>query len=137
MENLYENKKTEKEYAEKYMENIYGFYGYGMWLVTLKDGTIIGRAGIEFYENIIPDEKEIIGTIYLNTDEIPANNDGVHLLGYVIGEKYQGHRYALEACANILLYAREILCINEVKVQIHRDNTASICLAKKLGFEFE
>lgn len=43
--------ETELEYQKAYIENMYGFYEYGMWLVFLKEtGRLIGRAGLEHDE---------------------------------------------------------------------------------------
>ena len=41
MEPLFENREEEKEYMVSYYDHVYCFCGYGMWLITLKDGTII------------------------------------------------------------------------------------------------
>ncbi len=109
IEDLYPDKDKERAYIENYYEHVYRFYCYGMWILTLKDGTVIGRAGIE-------------------------NNDkGEIVLGYVIGEEYQRRGYAYEACQAIVNYAKEELEIDEITVYVHRDNTASIRLAEKLG----
>ena len=43
--------ETELEYQKAYIENMYGFYEYGMWLVFSKEtGKLIGRAGLEHDE---------------------------------------------------------------------------------------
>lgn len=109
MENLYEDMDEEKKYMEDYYENVYKFFGYGMWLVSLKDGTIIGRAGIEHN-----DQEECI-------------------LGYVIAKEYQRNGYAQEACEAILKYAREELGMKEVVCYMDWENKASIALANKLN----
>ena len=52
MEGLYEYEE-ELEYQKAYIENMYRFYGYGMWLVfEKKTGTLIGRAGVEHREEL-------------------------------------------------------------------------------------
>ncbi len=44
MDNLYSDPEQELSYTRDYIQNIYGFYGYGMWIITLKDtGVVIGR----------------------------------------------------------------------------------------------
>ena len=51
MDNLYSDPEQELSYTRDYIQNIYGFYGYGMWIITLKDtGVVIGRAGLEYKE---------------------------------------------------------------------------------------
>ena len=40
-------KEKEKKYQQAYITNMYGYYGYGMWLVFDKaSGELIGRAGL-------------------------------------------------------------------------------------------
>lgn len=47
VEPLYEY-KDEKAFTIKYIENMYGFFGYGLWLVfDKKTGELVARAGIE------------------------------------------------------------------------------------------
>ena len=35
MDNLYSDPEQELSYTRDYIQNIYGFYGYGMWIITL------------------------------------------------------------------------------------------------------
>lgn len=47
IEPLYELEK-EKEFVRNYINNMYRFFEYGMWLVYSKDtGRLVGRMGIE------------------------------------------------------------------------------------------
>lgn len=47
VEPLYEY-EDEKAFTIKYIENMYGFFGYGLWLVLdKKTGELVARAGIE------------------------------------------------------------------------------------------
>ncbi len=112
MENLFEKKEDEIEYTQNYIDKVYGFYGYGTWVITLQDNTIIGRAGVEF--------KESEGQI----------------LGYMLGKKYWGNGYAFEACSAILEYVKREFDIEKVNTKVHIDNIRSIVLANKLGFVF-
>lgn len=98
--------KTELEYQKAYIENMYGFYEYGMWLVFSKEtGKLIGRAGLEHDE-----------------------------LGYMIAPELQNLGYATEVCRFIINYARENTDFEELYCRIDERNTASVRLAKKLGF---
>ena len=52
IEPLYEYEQ-ERLYEETYIERIYGFYGFGMWLVFEEDsGKLIGRAGLKSRERL-------------------------------------------------------------------------------------
>ena len=98
--------ETELEYQKAYIENMYGFYEYGMWLVFSKEtGKLIGRAGLEHDE-----------------------------LGYMIAPEFQNQGYATEVCRFIIDYARENTDFEELYCRIDEKNTASGRLAKKLGF---
>lgn len=115
IEGLFSDMEEERAYIQSYYNTIYKFYGYGMWLITMKDGSIIGRAGIE------------------------NNSDGVFEMGYMLGLQYQHQGYALEACEGILKYAEENLEIErkDIICRIDKENTASVKLAGKLGIIIE
>ncbi len=144
MEKLYP-REQEIQYIRDYISNIYRFYGYGMWIVETKDGKVIGRAGIEYLSENICDKNEITGRHELAKNAVSENQDsenadnikdeGLHLLGYVIDKDYQHMGYAYEACDAVIRYAKEQLFLETLYVKIHKDNVASIALAKKLGFE--
>lgn len=98
--------ETELEYQKAYIENMYGFYEYGMWLVFSKEtGKLIGRAGLEHDE-----------------------------LGYMIAPELWDQGYATEVCRFIIDYARENTDFEELYCRIDERNEASVRLAKKLGF---
>lgn len=112
MEPLYEYEK-ERAYQEAYIEHMYGFYGFGLWMVLGKEsGKLIGRAGIECREEL----------------------GGELELGYVIGKPYQRQGYAAEVCRAILDYAKERLECSKLNCLIEPGNTVSEHLAETLGF---
>jgi RimJ/RimL family protein N-acetyltransferase len=93
---------------------MYTFFGYGLWLVFLKEtGELIGRVGIE--------NREI-------------DNTTKQEIGYLIGKDYQEQGYAYEACEATIEYARTMLNLDELFACIHRDNFKSIAFLEKLGF---
>ena len=115
MEALY-GYEEEREYQKAYIENMYRFYGYGMWLVFEKEtGELVGRAGIEHSEKL----------------------EGEYELGYAVRTKYQRQGYAFEACQAIIAYAAMELEIPKLHCMIQKENIKSIKLAEKLGFSFE
>lgn len=98
--------ETELEYQKAYIENMYGFYDYGMWLVFSKEtGKLIGRAGLEHNE-----------------------------MGYMIAPEFQNLGYATEVCRFIVDYARKNTDFEELYCRIGEKNVASVRLAKRLGF---
>ncbi len=109
--------EEEKEYQHAYINNMYRFFGYGMWLVFQKEtGKLIGRAGLE--------HREIYGETELE-------------LGYLIGKKYQGQGYATEVCQAILEYAKENIDFEHINCVVQKGNNASIHMAQKLGFVYQ
>lgn len=113
MEPLFPTIEQEEEYTRDYIQNIYHFYGYGMWLITLKEsGEVIGRAGLEYKEGF----------------------DGLEL-GFMLGMDYQHKGYAYEACKAVLDYAREELEQTCFYAVVHEENEASLRLCDRLGFQ--
>ncbi len=115
MEDLYDTPEQEKEYTRKYIENVYGFYGFGVWTVVKKDtGEVIGRAGISYREGF----------------EVPE-------LGFVIGVPWQGQGYAYEVCRAVLQYGHEQFGFEQIQAFVEPGNKVSLHLCAKLGMIFE
>ena len=111
MEPLFPEQQQEEDYTRDYIKNVYHFYGYGMWLILLKENDkVIGRAGLEYKEGY----------------------EGLEL-GFMLGKKYQHKGYAYEACKAILEYAREELEQVSFRAIVHKNNEPSKQLCKKLG----
>lgn len=111
MEPLYENREEERAYVRDYVKWHYGLYGFGMWIVTDRQGRIIGRAGFEQKQDADLAE-----------------------LGFMIRADRQRQGLAYEVCSSLLLYAREHMEKKGIKSICHRDNKASAALLQKLGF---
>lgn len=106
--------EEEKEFQRAYIENMYRYFGYGLWLVFSKEtGELIGRAGLEHREY---------------HEEIELE------LGYIIGTKYQGRGFATEICKAILEYAKENTGFERINALIEDENIPSKKLSEKLGF---
>ncbi len=115
MEDLFPQKEAELAYMKAYIDQIYGFYGYGLWTVVLKEnGRVIGRAGLSVREGY----------------ELPE-------LGFVIEAAYQRQGYGLEVCGAILKYAGEELFFEKVQALVKEENLVSKSLLARLGFIFE
>lgn len=112
MEGLFEDPEKERSYITDYRRYVYEFYEYGMWVIEEKEsGNLIGRAGVD-------------------------PRDGENELGYVIAAAWQKKGYAYEVCAAILSYmwkTKEDL--GEILSRVHPENTASVRLLQRLGFE--
>ncbi len=114
IEPLYEDRDEEIVYTRDYIKYQYGFYGYGLWIVTENDtGRIVGRAGLTNRPG------------YLEAE-----------LAYVIEKDRQGRGYAKEALKAIVSYARDELYLESLNCFVIPGNDISIHLCKKLGFEY-
>ncbi len=115
MENLFEQPDMEKAYIKNYIRQVYGFYGYGLWTVLLKEtGRVIGRAGLSVRDGY----------------ELPE-------LGFVIEVSQQKKGYAYEVCRAILDYTKRELQFDAVQALVKEENKASACLLNKLGFTYQ
>ena len=109
MEPLYP-REEEEAYQINYINNVYAFYGIGIWTVILKEtGAVIGRIGIEY-----------------------TNEAGCVELGFMISAKYRQKGYAYEACRAIVEYARQTEDITRIRARVREDNAASQNLCTKL-----
>lgn len=114
LEPLYDRDK-EEAYERSYIDCMYRYYGYGMWLVCDRNtGEIIGRAGLEHRE-------------YGEQTELE--------MGYLITPKRQRMGYATEVCRAIIDYAREYTDFSRINCLIVPENIPSIRFAEKLGFQ--
>lgn len=130
IERLYERTK-EEEYSRKYIENMYGFYNYGLWLIFLKNDFLTDN-NKKRYDYFNENSYKLIGRAGIEHREI--DGELCHEIGYLIDKVYQGRGYAYEACTFIIGYAGVQLGIDKLYACIHKDNYLSQSLAVKLGF---
>lgn len=117
MDGLFADREKEEEYTKAYIENMYYFYGYGLWVVMEKEtGRLIGRAGLE-------QRKE--------------GDETLLEMGYCIAVDRQRMGYATEVCREILHFAEEFLDFDRIYCFIQKENAVSVHLAEKLGFHWE
>jgi RimJ/RimL family protein N-acetyltransferase len=104
-----------KEYLAKGPIKSYRQNGFGLSLVELKeDGTAIGVCGLLKRENL-----------------------GHPDVGFAFLPEFTSKGYATEITSSTLKYARDQLRLPTVLAVTTTDNTRSIALLKKLGFNFE
>lgn len=115
MEGLFKQREEEYAYMKAYIQQIYGFYGFGLWTVIQKaTGRIIGRAGLSVREGY-----------------------GLPELGFVIEASQQRKGFGYEVCSAILRYAKEELQFDQVQALVKSANTASLRLLERLGFLYD
>lgn len=110
-----DNLLNEKEKHQAYIENVYHFYGYGLWGVYEKESQkLVGRCGIEF--------KTVDG-------------EEIYELGYLLDKAYQGRGYAKEIVMEILQYCFKELNMQRIIAMIDKTNARSIHLAERVGMK--
>lgn len=113
IEPLFPEQEQEIEYTKEYIKNIYGFYGYGMWILEEKQsGSVIGRAGLEYKEGFAGLE-----------------------LGFMLGTPYQHKGFAYEACSAVLEYGINKLGQKDYCAFVKEENVPSVRLCERLGFK--
>ena len=105
--------------AEQYIINgpmtSYEKFGFGLYLVALKDTLEpIGMCGL----------------LKRDTLEHPD-------IGFAFLQKFTGRGYAFESATEVLAYGKNILGLTRILAITTKDNSSSIKLLGRLGFEFE
>lgn len=105
--------------AHRYLETgplaSYERHGFGLFLVTLKDGgTPIGICGL------------------LKRDTLPDVD-----IGYALLPAYEGRGYALEAAQAVLRYGQTTHGLRRIVATTTLDNDASMRLLRKIGLHLE
>lgn len=103
--------------AEKYLRDgpldSYAKHGFGLWCVTLKDGTPIGMCGL-------------LKRDFLDHPDI----------GYAFLARFNGQGCAHEAASAVMHHARDHLNLTTLHAITAFRNPASVKLLGKLGFDF-
>lgn len=107
---LYPDVNEEKRYVTEYREKVYAVQGFGIWTVLLKDGTVIGRAGL---------------TVRSDFEDVET--------GFVIGTKWQSKGYGTEAVKAVTEYAFK-LGFPKVNALVIPENIKSVRLLEKCGY---
>ncbi len=103
----------EQEKQQAYIQNVYRYYGFGLWGVVLKESTkLIGRCGIEY--------KTLLG-------------ETVYEIGYLLDPAYQGYGYAKEFTTAVISYCFQELDIHRIVAVIDKRNIRSLHLAEQVG----
>lgn len=104
-----------EEYLKAYTAGMYGYYGYGLWLLKERDtDELIGFAGLNHLE--------LDGEYFLE-------------MGYAVAGAHRGQGYAAEACRAVISYAQgEASEYGRLCCFVREDNEASRGLLDRLGF---
>ena len=103
-----------REYAANRLITSYHRFGFGLYMVELKDSTPIGMCGLVRREAL---------------DDVD--------LGFAFLPRFQGMGYAREASSAIMEIARKKVKSKRLVAITMVDNANSIALLRKLGFNFE
>ncbi len=102
-----------KEKLSKKYERINCDYenGFGIFVVELLEGKIIGEAGL-----------------------FNSFNELNHLeLGYIIDQKYWGKGYGKEICESLIEYGFKKLGLSKITARMYKENVASVKISERCG----
>lgn len=106
------------EAARAYIENgpvaMYAKHGFGLWCVTLPDGTPLGMCGLIKRDHL---------------DDVDV--------GYAFLPEHWGRGYARESVEGALAWGRATLGLARIVAIVNPDNARSIRVLEKLHFRYE
>ena len=109
LESFFTDDDEAEALIKRYIDEVYGFYGYGIWGIFDKHtGEFTGIAGLSH-----------------------RDNDNLEL-GYAIVSDKRRMGYGYEACMAVIKYAEQNIDYDKIIIVTDKDNTASIKLADKL-----
>lgn len=117
LENYSNDYHLEKAKLAAYIQNIYQYYGFGLWGVfTKEDNQLIGQCGIELKQLKDTSEYEI---------------------GYLIRSQSQGKGYGRECMNAVIHYGLTKLGASRIVAVIDKKNISSINFAKSIGMQYK
>ncbi len=127
--NIHESIRPDTEHARTYIESMYKLWGFGIWLVILKDQRNEATHSHKYHSNH-ESHDTIIGKAGLGTRDECSFPD----LGYEIIPKYRRQGYAKEASLSVIDFAKSVLELSKLSLVCDKENAASLSLAASLGF---
>src|SRR5699024_9450032 len=79
-------------------------------------------------------KEEIVGTIGFSTIDY---TNGIGMVGYWLGEEFQGKGIMTKAFDSLIEYGFEILRLNRIEVRVAVENEKSRALPERFGFREE
>lgn len=111
LDGLSADRDEERAYIKDYIEKVYAFYGFGIWMLEEKSGgRCVGRAGFHMREGFAYPE-----------------------LGFIVAQEDQRKGYCLEACSALLEYGFRELEFDGVQALVAEGNRASEEVCRRLG----
>lgn len=130
---LTKNRNDFEQYDKHYGDNVYTA-DYQRHALESEEELFLRDEGVRYY--IFSKEKPgvVIGNVsfaYLNCTPRPCS------IGYKIDRDYRQKGYAYEAASFLIPHAFFAYDIDQIEAEVLPDNTASLALIKKLGFEYK
>ena len=130
IDKIFDSTEEIKEYIARYSEEVYDFYGFGIWGIFVKEMTGLKFAGTAGFTARKPNE------LFLNEkcDDNSFSNESIMdlELGFALLKKYRKQGIAYEACKTIIEFAKKNIEYNMIFVNIAPSNEPAVKLAKKL-----
>lgn len=113
LEDFYDSKEEARAIISRYINDVYNFYGYGLWAVTLRENEkVIGIVGF---------------TPRDSSDEVMDIE-----LGYAIHPDFQQKGYGLEAAMAAVNYAKENIEYGKILINVEKGNIQGERLGNKI-----
>lgn len=110
---FYESKDDAKRIIDKYINEVYDFYGYGLWAVLLKE------------------TEELIGVVGFTPRE--SSDELIDIeLGYAIGASHRRKGYGYEAVCAAIDYAKSNLEYHKILIYVNNQNIPGKTLGNKI-----
>ena len=129
LEKFFDTIDDAREYITKYIDQVYGFYNYGIWGIYLEEDSkdkLIGLVGFtprQARRKCAEDEEQFAGFDAVMNLE----------LGFAVAQEYREQGYGYDASKAAIDYARNHIEHHAIFVNIDPSNQPAIGLAKKLG----
>lgn len=136
---------------EAYIATVYRFYGYGLWAAETLQGELIGCCGLSDWvmaddetandKGAYDIERDTYTVMYMGDYASACEECRGHVfeqileLQYFVANRFQNQGYGTEMCRAVISYAQERLAEYKICVRVYPQNTASVKLAEKLGFQ--
>jgi len=116
LKSFYQSHEEAEVILRKYIDNVYGFYGYGIWgIFDRKDERFTGLVGLS--------NRDREGKTYLE-------------LGYAVVRDRRRQGIGTEACRAVLEYAKNNIDYEDIIINVDRENIPALKLAEKIKLKF-
>lgn len=113
IQRFYESKEDAAGVMDRYIHEVYDFYGYGLWAVVLKES------------------QEVIGIVGFTPRDSKKDVPDIEL-GYAINKQYRNKGYGYEAAKAAIEYAEKNIEYGQILICVNKNNIPGKNLGNKI-----